>query len=92
METSFGQMDIFIKHKVEHLRFTKSGRPHTHDSYESFFVLAGSGKIQIDQNIFTLSKGDFITIAPHSKHWMWPDDNTELEGLILYHQEKLKKI
>lgn len=90
METSFGELDIFIKHKVEYLKFKKSGRGHTHKNYESFMVLKGKGKIQIDDKVFELTEGNIITIPPNSNHFMWPE--TELEGLVIYHDNDLKFI
>ena len=89
MKTSFGEMDIILKAdgkpQVEHLIFEREGRPHRHASFESFFVLKGTGKVYIDEEVFNVKPGSQVVIPPNSVHWMAPSENTFLEGLLWYH-------
>ena len=104
-KTSFGEVEIILKQagkpQAEFLRFTSEGRSHKHEEYESFFVLAGEGKVYSGGDVFEVSPGDLVTIPPGAAHWMAPkvdttaSDNSQtpeqpLEGLLWYHTESLK--
>ncbi|MCI5071601.1 hypothetical protein MRY82_01495 [bacterium] len=45
----FGKIDVLArrhgKPHIEHLIFEHEGKSHTHKTYESFFVIAGKGKV-----------------------------------------------
>ncbi len=96
MKTSFGEMEILLKDagklKVEHLKFDSEGRPHKHQEFESFFVLKGSGKVYVGENIHLVKAGSLVVIPPSTSHWMKPDENVVMEGLLWYHNEALSLI
>lgn len=93
-ETSFGQLDILLKDedkpKVEHLTFSRSGRFHQHDYFESFTVLSGEGVVEYGEKSVTVKSGDTVTIPPKVPHRMIPNEGKYLEGLLWYHTEKGK--
>jgi quercetin dioxygenase-like cupin family protein len=93
LKTSFGEMEILFKQdnkpQVEYLRFVKSGRPHKHAEFESFFTLKGTGAVIAGEQRYTVKPGDLVTIPPDVPHWMEPDADSFLEGLLWYHQEPL---
>ena len=95
IQTSFGELKILYKENkkplIEHLVFNKSGRAHQHPEYESFFVISGKGKIYSGENIYDVEPGDLVSIPPKTKHWMEPEGEEPLIGLLWYHQTKLQR-
>ena len=86
-------MDVILKlnEKIaaEYLRFEKNGRSHEHNEYESFFVLSGEGKIISGEKTHEVKKGDLVTIPPKTPHWMEPEGDSAMEGLLWYHDQPL---
>ena len=91
--TSFGEMTHLLKLdgkvSAEYLVFKKSGRKHRHPDYESFFVMAGTGKIFSGENVHEVKPGSLVTIPPMTDHWMEPDEGSEMTGLLWYHEDVL---
>lgn len=46
--------------------------PHSHPTYEFYYVTYGRGYMQIGDEIETVSQGDLIRIPPDAIHSMWP--------------------
>ncbi|MBP7845184.1 MAG: cupin domain-containing protein [Proteobacteria bacterium] len=94
VKTSFGEMDILLRNahgpRVELLKFKSEGRAHSHKDYESFFVMSGKGQVYVGDNIIKVEPGSLVVIPPDTKHWMKPEANSLLEGLLWYHSEKLE--
>lgn len=42
--------------------------PHTHDYYEFYFYMEGNVKFEINEELKTISQGDFIIVPPGLKH------------------------
>ena len=93
MDVSFGKLGILLKKHgrplIEHLIFEKEGRPHIHREFETFFVIAGCGKVRQEDRIQEVRPGSLVTIAPNTKHWMIPDTGETLEGFLWYHEKPL---
>lgn len=93
-QTSFGQLQVLLSegHKpvVEHLIFKQNGRSHQHPEFESFFVLSGEGKIYSGDKTYDVKAGDLVSIPPKTKHWMEPENDQSMTGLLWYHQLPLK--
>jgi quercetin dioxygenase-like cupin family protein len=93
MKTSFGELEILFKTnnkpQVEYLRFNSNGRLHQHSNYESFFVTKGRGMVVIGKNWVSVKEGDVVTIPPLTAHWMEPDPDNTMEGLLWYHEQPL---
>ena len=93
MKTSFGEMEILAKEDerphIEYLKFEREGRSHKHSAFESFFVLRGSGKVYVDENVFDVAPGSQVLIPPNSAHWMKPNEGSVMEGLLWYHSDPI---
>jgi mannose-6-phosphate isomerase-like protein (cupin superfamily) len=91
--TSFGQLDILLRDGdeplIEHLRFESKGRGHSHERYESFFVISGRGRVVSGESIYDVDEGSLVTIPPRTDHWMEPAENVVLEGFLWYHDKPL---
>lgn len=96
MKTSFGELEILLKAgsapMVEYLKFSKNGRPHQHEEFESFFTTKGSGVVVVGETRHAVKPGSLVVIAPNEPHWMEPSPNETLEGLLWYHKEKLNLV
>lgn len=96
LKTSFGEMEILVKDQnkpqVEYLRFVSRGRPHKHKQFEFFVTMKGTGKVFVGEQIFAVKPGDLVTILPDQAHWMEPDQNSVLEGLLWYHEEPVNQV
>jgi quercetin dioxygenase-like cupin family protein len=95
LKTSFGEMEILLKQQnkpqVEYLKFISNGRSHRHAEFESFFTLAGSGRVIAGDQTHFVKAGDLVTIPPQTPHWMEPDEGVTLEGLLWYHEAPLNQ-
>ena len=93
MKTSFGEMEILAREDgkplVEFLKFERERRSHKHPTFESFFVLKGSGKVYVDEKVFDVVPGSQVVIPPGAAHWMQPDHEKVMEGLLWYHSEPI---
>ncbi len=91
--TSFGQLDILLRNggepSIEFLRFESKGRGHSHERYETFFVISGRGRVISGDNTFVVDEGSLVTIPPRTDHWMEPAENVVLEGFLWYHDKPL---
>lgn len=96
LKTSFGEMEILFKEQnkpqIEYLRFASQGRAHRHNEFESFFTLKGSGKVFVGDQTFQVKPGDLVTIPPEQPHWMEPDPEVVLEGLLWYHGDPVNQV
>ena len=55
--------------EISEVHFKKGKYKHFHKKKtEHFYILGGKGKIDIDGNIRTLRKGDFVIIRPNEVH------------------------
>lgn len=52
--------------------------PHFHDNHEFFYVLSGSGRMQIAEEETAVGPGTLIRIPRNAVHTMWPDDGDRL--------------
>jgi len=61
-----------------------SVRKHYHSEHtESLYVLEGSGKILLGDEIIVVKKGDFITIQPKTVHAVWVESDVALKVLSI---------
>ncbi|MCF2532880.1 cupin domain-containing protein [Yinghuangia soli] len=51
---------------------------------EMFFVLEGTMRILVDDEVLTLGKGDFLTVPPTVPHAFAPAPDTEAEMLVVF--------
>lgn len=51
---------------------------------EMFYVLNGSMRILLDEQVLTLSQGDFLTVPPTVPHAFAPAPDSEAEMLIVF--------
>jgi quercetin dioxygenase-like cupin family protein len=70
---------------VEYLVFEKEGRKHQHHTYETFIVLDGFGTIVSGDIYHQVKPGDVVTIPPQTDHWMIPNSDHRLTGVLWYH-------
>lgn len=89
----FGERQSLLKQKgkvvLEFLTFNKEGRDHSHQQYESCYVISGTGKIISGKKVHTVKAGSFVTIPPKTLHWMIPAKHNPLQIIILYHDKQL---
>ena len=92
-KTSFGQLKVLLEDQthpvIEHLIFEQAGRPHLHDSYETFFVMKGRGIVHRGESRIEVSPNSLVTIPPKTFHYMEPAEGEILEGFIWYHSQAL---
>ena len=57
--------------------------PHEHDNlHEFFYVLEGSGVIQIDKKEHKMEPGSFFHLAPHERHGIQIPDNGSMKMAV----------
>ncbi|MFC1550793.1 cupin domain-containing protein [Candidatus Neomarinimicrobiota bacterium] len=62
----------------------KSGKKHYHKSGEEvFYILDGKGKINIDDQDFSIQKGDCINIERGQPHYLKNDSSQKLVVLLI---------
>ena len=62
----------------------KASRMHFHrQSEESFYILRGNARMEVDQQELILSPGQVCLIQPGEKHRIFNDTNQELEYLAV---------
>ena len=60
-------------------------RMHVHfGAEEMFFVLSGSMRILLDDQVVTLGQGDFLTVPPTVPHAFAPAPGSEAEMLVVF--------
>ena len=56
--------------------------PHSHPTHEFYYILAGRGIMQIDDERCDVAQGDLVHIPPDAVHSIWPiTKNSSLRGL-----------
>lgn len=94
--TSFGEKSVIVerdeKPLVEHLKFKREGRSHKHLEFESFFVLSGKGTVYVGEKEIFVEEGSLVVIPPKTSHWMKPNSDSVLEGLLWYHEAPLSLV
>ncbi|MFD3556579.1 cupin domain-containing protein [Streptomyces goshikiensis] len=59
--------------------------PHFHTrATEMFYVLGGSMRILLDDQVLTLGQGDFLTVPPTVPHAFAPAPDSEAEMLVVF--------
>jgi len=75
-QTSGGYLELVSEFEV------KGGgkvHPHSHPTYEFYYVTYGRGFMQIGDEVRAVSQGDLIVIPPDAVHSMWPaSDNAPI--------------
>lgn len=67
--------------EITRVKTGETVRPcHSHISEEIAFIMSGQGKVWVDENLSTLSKGDAILWPSKSKHFV---KNTGKDDLVL---------
>ena len=53
--------------------------PHSHPTYEFYYVTYGRGYMQVGDEVELVAQGDLIRIPPNVEHSMWPvSDNAPI--------------
>ncbi|MBD98611.1 MAG: hypothetical protein CMO34_02115 [Verrucomicrobia bacterium] len=61
-----------------------SVRKHYHATHtENLYVLEGSGKMLLNDDLIDIQKGDFITLQPKTVHAVWVNGNVPLKALSI---------
>lgn len=60
-----------------------STKPHSLTSSEVYFILAGSGRMYIDETSKEVKKNDTIYIPPHARQYIQNTGSTPLEFLCI---------
>ena len=55
--------------------------PHTHDTHEFYYMLAGVATLEIDGEQRKVGPGDLIHIPRNALHSIWPEDGGSLRAL-----------
>jgi quercetin dioxygenase-like cupin family protein len=75
-ETVGGHLELVSEFEV------KAGgkvHPHSHPTYEFYYVTYGRGYMQIGDEVKEVQQGDLIKIPPNAVHSMWPlSDNAPI--------------
>ena len=80
-------------HLTSHRSIFQPGKegapPHLHrQAAELFFVLKGSLRVLIDENVVTLEQGDFLHVPPNTPHAFEAAGDTPAEVLFVLTQAK----
>jgi AraC-like DNA-binding protein len=95
MEYVFEQIHVPNKHSfiTREMELKKNlARVHSHKNYELNFILSGSGKRIVGNNISSFEKGDLVLMAPNLPHcWeiLTTDDNTPPSCIVIHFYEDL---
>lgn len=63
-----------IRHSLAEIRHPPgtASQEHLHlQAEEVYYVLEGSGEIQVDGRVFPLTRGDIVVIVPGQRHKVW---------------------
>ena len=78
---SVGKMDEIIEHVLPMGPGQDSGFLHTHKTHEELYIiLKGEGQYQVDGEIFPVSEGTIVRVAPDGKRAL---KNTGTENLTM---------
>jgi AraC-like DNA-binding protein len=95
MEYVFEQIHVPNKHSfiTREMELKKNlARVHSHKNYELNFILSGSGKRIVGNNISSFEKGDLVLMAPNLPHcWeiLATEDNTPPSCIVIHFYENL---
>jgi mannose-6-phosphate isomerase-like protein (cupin superfamily) len=74
------------QHSLGHVVITPKGHSKLHYhpvAEETYYILSGKGKIAIEDNVYSLSKGEVALIMPNEKHQIFCDGEEDLEFLVV---------
>ena len=77
-------INTFKNHLIDH-SFVEE--PHRHNSYVLVFFTKGSGKHEIDFDVFTIQPGSMFFLQPgQMHHWNLSDD---VEGFVIFYSQEM---
>lgn len=96
MELVFDKIHVphqhsFIGRKIQHAS-TGAARMHAHNNYELNFVVSGSGRRIIGNNISTFERGDLVLLGPdlpHCWHCFGHRKNSTSNSIVLHFYENI---
>lgn len=76
-----GEVPHITQFAIAHVGVGQRVEAHSHsDMYEVFFVVKGSGELNVNGEIFRISKDDTFVIEPNEPHSI---TNNEAEDMVL---------
>jgi mannose-6-phosphate isomerase-like protein (cupin superfamily) len=79
-----GAKDLYTAFKKRTLKPGSSIGYHLQQEDEIYYILSGTGQMQMNGKTFPVKPGDAILTRPGSSHGLTPDKNNELTLIIVY--------
>ncbi|MCI3926295.1 AraC family transcriptional regulator [Paenibacillus sp. TRM 82003] len=73
----------FSIQRMRRTGFTKMPRPHSHTSYELYYVLAGERVYFMNGGVYTARKGDLVVVLPGDLHSTASSEVPEFERVLI---------
>lgn len=74
--------------RVHYMRISDSKKHYHQRTTEYYYITEGRGEVELDDEVFEVTKGDLVVIPPYTRHTSRPADGEELHALLFVIPER----